>query len=78
MHVSGLPQVENELPNTTASTVNWYGGVLRSRLESNLLGPNRPHGVFLDSCYHHCGDVYNCGYNAGDALRVDVPISVLS
>ena len=52
-------QVENELANTSAPLVNWYGATLTAAVNATLLGASPAHGVFLDSCYHHCG-----GYNS--------------
>jgi hypothetical protein len=34
------------------------GNNITARLKSNLLS-NPIHGAFLDSCDHHCGDVWN-------------------
>lgn len=39
--------------DTTA--VNAWGRNLTTLVEQNLLGTNKKHGVFLDSCEHHCG-----------------------
>lgn len=36
-------------------TINEWGANLTALVHSNLLGPNPAHGIFLDSCLHHCG-----------------------
>jgi hypothetical protein len=35
--------------------INAWGAKLTALVHSNLLGPNPKHGIFLDSCLHHCG-----------------------
>jgi hypothetical protein len=43
--------------NLTPSSlqINAWGAKLTALVHSNLLGPNPKHGIFLDSCLHHCG-----------------------
>lgn len=57
-------QVGNDLMNNTAAAVNTYGQLLSQRVQTDLLAANPNHGVFLDSCYHHCGDEW-------DAISID-------
>lgn len=40
---------------TDAVKINAYGKNLTDIVERNLLGTNAEHGIFLDSCNHHCG-----------------------
>ena len=35
--------------------INAWGKKLTGLVHTNLLGPNPKHGIFLDSCLHHCG-----------------------
>lgn len=35
--------------------INAWGKKLTDLVHTNLLGPNPKHGIFLDSCLHHCG-----------------------
>lgn len=51
--------MQNELANTSVPLVNSYGALLTAQVNATLLGTSPAHGVFLDSCYHHCG-----GYNS--------------
>lgn len=44
-----------DLKSSDPKKVNAYGTNLTSRVEKNLLGTNPKHGIFLDSCNHHCG-----------------------
>ena len=37
------------------ATINAWGAKLTGLVHTNLLGPNPKHGIFLDSCLHHCG-----------------------
>eukprot|EP01048_Picozoa_sp_COSAG05_P013342 COSAG05_NODE_1412_length_4957_cov_50.130918_3_plen_170_part_00 len=39
----------------TDAQINAWGAKLTALIHSNLLGPNDKHGIFLDSCLHHCG-----------------------
>jgi hypothetical protein len=41
--------------NSTVGLINSWGANLTALIHSNLLGPNPAHGIFLDSCLHHCG-----------------------
>jgi len=47
-------QVDNDLGSTDANLINEWGKNLTALVEHNLL-TNPVHGIFLDSCYHHCG-----------------------
>eukprot|EP00048_Salpingoeca_helianthica_P024201 m.30495 g.30495 ORF g.30495 m.30495 type:complete len:442 (-) comp9246_c0_seq1:86-1411(-) len=47
-------QVKNDLDSTNTTVINAWGKTLTSLVKSNLLA-NPIHGVFLDSCLHHCG-----------------------
>jgi len=49
-------------PNTAAD-VQVLGNNLTKRIFANLLGPHPQSGVFLDSCWHHCGK--------WDGIRID-------
>jgi hypothetical protein len=47
-------QIDNDLNSHDPVKINQYGAILTTLMKLNLL--NRPqHGVFLDSCEHHCG-----------------------
>ena len=35
--------------------INAWGAKLTGLVHSNLLAHNPKHGIFLDSCLHHCG-----------------------
>jgi len=47
-------QVANELDSTDAVQINKYGDILTLWVTTNLLA-NPKNGIFLDSCFHHCG-----------------------
>jgi len=49
-------QIGNDLRNKDQAAINAYGLKLRGLVEKNLLATNTHNGVFLDACYHHCGD----------------------
>ena len=50
-------QARNVLANaSSAPAMNAFGALLRARLERSLLAPSPHNGVFLDACYHHCGN----------------------
>lgn len=49
-------QAGNDLQSKDVAAINTYGQKLRSLVETNLLGTNPHNGVFLDACFHHCGD----------------------
>ena len=59
-------QIDNDLFSRDAARVNAYGARLAALVSANLLGPGREHGVFLDSCEHHCwqGGEWQCNPNA--------------
>jgi len=47
-------QIPNDLDSTDPTLINQWGANLVQLVKTTLL--NRPqNGVFLDSCYHHCG-----------------------
>lgn len=47
-------QTANDLGSKDAGLINQYGANLTALVHQNLL--NQPqHGIFLDSCHHHCG-----------------------
>jgi hypothetical protein len=55
-------QVGNDLfaKSGDKSAINAYGALLTARVETDLLAAApAKHGVFLDSCYHHCGNEFN-------------------
>lgn len=41
--------------NTTVGVINAWGAKLTELVQTNLLKANPAHGIFLDSCLHHCG-----------------------
>ena len=49
-------QAGNDLHSKDPKAINDYGTKLRGLVQNNLLKPNAKNGVFLDACYHHCGD----------------------
>jgi len=46
-------QIPNILGSTDPTSINEYGTLLMRLVFQNLL-PDQRHGVWLDSCYHHC------------------------
>lgn len=63
-------QTSNDLGNTDVSKINDYGRKLTGLVHNNLLN-QKQHGVFLDSCHHHCGDwglIFIEGDNSPSAL----------
>jgi len=48
-------QVANILGSKVRSDINKFGQTLVNRLVNSIL-KNPKSGVFLDSCYHHCGE----------------------
>jgi hypothetical protein len=48
-------QIGNDLDNKDPAAINAWGAKLQGLVEGNLLGAEKPNGVFLDSCNHHCG-----------------------
>lgn len=48
-------QTAHILGSTDASWINAFGKNLTARITKNLLSQPQ-HGVFLDSCHHHCGE----------------------
>jgi hypothetical protein len=56
---------------STAAAIQAYGDLLTASVQADLLGPDRPHGIFLSSCEYHCGmwgDIVIDGDNAASAL----------
>jgi len=49
-------QVGNDLGSSDPSQVNTYGTLLTNLVKTQVLDTNPQNSVFLDSCYHHCGD----------------------
>ena len=50
-------QIPNELGSNNAGEINAYGSLLSDLFTSAVLShPNN--GGFLDSCYHHCGNLW--------------------
>jgi len=49
-------QIDNVLGSRDATLVNEFGANLTALVETELLNTNPAHGIFLDSCYHHCGE----------------------
>merc|ERR1712226_273203 len=43
------------LGSTDIKQVNAWGKNLTKLMQDRLLGHNPQHGIFLDSCSHHCG-----------------------
>ena len=41
--------------NKTDVAINAWGKKLTELVHTKLLTPNSKHGIFLDSCLHHCG-----------------------
>mmetsp|Transcript_25911 Transcript_25911/g.28815 ORF Transcript_25911/g.28815 Transcript_25911/m.28815 type:complete len:381 (+) Transcript_25911:19-1161(+) len=48
-------QTANDLGSTNDTLINDYGASLTYLVKQNLL-VNPIHGIFLDSCHHHCGE----------------------
>jgi len=48
-------QLSEDLDSTNVALINEYGKNLTDLVHSQLLGPHPHNGIFLDSCYHHCG-----------------------
>ena len=46
-------QTQFDLGSANAALINQWGRNLTTRVRENLLSQ---HGMFLDSCHHHCGD----------------------
>jgi len=47
-------QTAEDLDSTDPATINKWGATLTALVKDNLL-VNPQHGIFLDSCHHHCG-----------------------
>jgi len=63
-------QTDNELGSTDPGAINGYGDLLVKTIVTFLLS-NPIHGVFLDSCHHHCGEwgeITIDGMNQGEAF----------
>jgi hypothetical protein len=48
-------QIGNDLGTTDPAAINAWGKRLTGLVETNLLSQPQ-HGIFLDSCEHHCGE----------------------
>jgi len=48
-------QTSNDLGSSDAALINTYGQNLSTLVAVNLLS-QKQHGIFLDSCHHHCGE----------------------
>jgi len=63
-------QTGNDLGSTDVAKINKYGAALSTLVQNNLLNQTQ-HGIFLDSCHHHCGDwglIFIDGDNSPSAL----------
>jgi len=59
-------QIPNDLGTNEPAQVNLWGRNLHTYLNDGLLRLNPNNGVFLDSCFHHCGawgDIHINGKN---------------
>lgn len=54
-HFIFSPSGVNETLPESYPVVNAWGANLTALIHTNLLAVNPGHGVFLDSCLHHCG-----------------------
>jgi len=64
-------QISEDLHSNNPAEINVYGKALLNLVNKNLLAPHPGNGVFLDSCFHHCGqwgNIHIDGKNQADAF----------
>ena len=49
-------QLTNELINVTNNSADMYGNELTNVILKQFIETNNNHSIFLDSCFHHCGE----------------------